>query len=86
MKRATITFAIPGHTSLDERDSLVEKVRETALPVLSADGRSLTIRWEEADEWELRGRVQETLDVLESDYQIRLDIEQVQRGDETNGA
>jgi hypothetical protein len=67
---ASVALDIPGHLTLDDRDSLVEKVRETALPMLSNDGRRLVILWGAESEWDLRGLVGDTLYEIESGYSI----------------
>lgn len=65
---AEITVKIPGSMSLDDRDALVEKVRETAFPDLSPDGRVLRIEWSGENEWDLRGLAEGTLEEVETEF------------------
>lgn len=61
---ASVSITLPGSLSLDGQDNVVEKVRETALPILQ--GRRLTIQWKAPNQWLLRGLVEETIAEVES--------------------
>ena len=68
---ASVRLDLPGWLTLDSKDDLVEKVRESALPIESQDGRSVAVQWTADNEWDLRGAVQETLDEVESNFDWR---------------
>jgi len=70
--RVAVTTKLPGHLSLDDRDTLVERVRETAFPSLAPDGRTLNVEWTAETEWVLRGMVEETMEIIDSEFQVRL--------------
>lgn len=64
--KAAVLVNIPGWNTLNDRDELVEKVRETAYPQPGANNRDLLITWQEEDLWKLRGLVESTIDAVES--------------------
>jgi len=58
---ASVRLDLPGSITLDEVDTLLERLREHAGAWLSQDGRSIGIQWNEANEWALRGVVEATI-------------------------
>jgi len=73
---ASVRLTLPGHLTLDDRESLIEMVRGTAAPFPDGDTKTLAVQWQGyANEWDLRGAVEETLAELESNYSLpSLDI------------
>lgn len=61
---ASVSINLPGSLSLDGQDEVMEKVRETAFPILQ--GRRLTIQWGADTQWLLRGLVEATINEVES--------------------
>ena len=68
-----IVAQLPGWVSLESKEAIIEKVRETAWPQPSpVNHRELRIEWEAPSEWELRGIVQRTLDEVDAEWRIEL--------------
>jgi hypothetical protein len=63
---AAIVIRFPGDISLDERDDLIETVRQYALPIVS--DRNLLIEWEAESQWDLRGLVENTIYEVEANF------------------